>query len=333
MIMVLDSEECKRISKRSKNKVVTTLYCHHTQTHKRAGHTIHHAMYNTQYHSYLPMYLGPTTDRRRLHSEDDERRRRNTQRNGPSIITAPKIRKEARSMTNSIAIIPPTTSSWSAGQLAMVAPASAKTLPKNSQSIPFLRRPQHLTSQYAGDVGFDPLNFATSPEQLVQYREAEVKHARLAMLAAAGWPLSEKFDAPLAELVDEDFGLNLKSALLADGSDRVPSLLNGGMDGISPWWWGFCLGLTAAIDLAGLRNARYSDVAESGSPEYLPGDYGFDPLNLYPADKEGRARMQLAEIKHGRLAMIAVTGFAAQEFVSKVGVVDETPLFFQPFHF
>ena len=28
-------------------------------------------------------------------------------------------------------------------------------------------------------------------------REAEVKHARLAMLAAAGWPLSELLDGPL----------------------------------------------------------------------------------------------------------------------------------------
>ena len=29
-------------------------------------------------------------------------------------------------------------------------------------------------------------------------REAEVKHARLAMLAAAGWPLSELLDGPLS---------------------------------------------------------------------------------------------------------------------------------------
>ena len=40
--------------------------------------------------------------------------------------------------------------------------------------------------------------------------------------------------------------------------------------------------------------------------------------------------VQLAEIKHGRLAMIAITAFAVQEFVSKVGVVDETPMFFKP---
>lgn len=144
---------------------------------------------------------------------------------------------------------------------------------------------------------------------------------------AAGWPISEKFDRPLTNLIDQDLGLDLSPAI--DSSDRVPSLLNGGMDSISPLYWGFCLGLAAAIDLKGIQNARYNDDAENGD-FYLPGDYGFDPLNLYPRDEEGKKRMQLAEIKHGRLSMLAVTGFAVQEYVSKVGVIDETPMFFQP---
>jgi len=210
--------------------------------------------------------------------------------------------------------------------LAMATPTKSEPS-RFSQAIPFARRPQHLTGQYAGDVGFDPLNLASSPEKLLYYREAEVKHARLAMLAAAGWPLSELLDRPIAELVDEDFGLNLPP--MVDGSDRVPSLLNGGMENVSPLFWGFCIGLTAAIDLKGIRIARYSDE----DSDYLPGDYGWDPLGLYPADEEGRTRMQLAEIKHGRLGMLAITGFAAQEFVGNAGVVDETPLFFRPlFH-
>merc|ERR1711966_158608 len=35
----------------------------------------------------------------------------------------------------------------------------------------------------AGDFGFDPLQIADNSEKLAFYREAEVKHARLAMLA------------------------------------------------------------------------------------------------------------------------------------------------------
>lgn len=45
--------------------------------------------------------------------------------------------------------------------------------------------------------------------------------------------------------------------------------------------------------------------ARSGDTTYFPGNLDFDPLGLYPKTQEGRERMQLAEIKHGRLAMIA----------------------------
>merc|ERR1719488_439583 len=43
----------------------------------------------------------------------------------------------------------------------------------------------------AGDMGFDPLGIAKNPDALAWYRKAEIKHARLAMLAAFGWPVSE----------------------------------------------------------------------------------------------------------------------------------------------
>uniref|UniRef100_A0A7S2PPT6 Plastid light harvesting protein n=1 Tax=Leptocylindrus danicus TaxID=163516 RepID=A0A7S2PPT6_9STRA len=191
--------------------------------------------------------------------------------------------------------------------------------PQMSQAVPFLARPKVLDQvDLAGDVGFDPLNLAGTVDNLMEMREAEIKHARLAMLAAAGWPISELLDNKIAS------ALNLSSTL--DAADRVPSLLNGGLDKISPLWWGFCVGLTAAIDLYGQKRARF--VAD-----YIPGDLGFDPFGLYPEemDEEGRKRMQLAEVKHGRIAMLAVTGYAIQEAVLKEGVVDETPFFFAPF--
>lgn len=105
---------------------------------------------------------------------------------------------------------------------------------------------------------------------------------------------------------------------------RLTGLLNGGLERVSPIWWGTCLGLTAAIDLDGIAKAR------AGGSDYFPGNLGFDPLNLYPPDKEGRARMELAEIKHGRLSMMAVAAFAVQEYVTSLGVIDETPFFFFP---
>eukprot|EP00980_Cylindrotheca_fusiformis_P014125 scaffold3716_cov69-Cylindrotheca_fusiformis.AAC.10 len=187
-------------------------------------------------------------------------------------------------------------------------------LPTMSQALPFMERPAALDGSLVGDVGFDPLGFAKNKEDLLNYREAEIKHARLAMLAAAGWPLSELFDAKIANTLGLD--------PVVDASARAPSVLNGGLGQVSPIYWLLCLGGAAAIDLLGQ--------SQKGKPGYFPGNIGFDPLGLYPKDQAGQERMQLAELKNGRLAMIAITAFAVQEFVTKVGVVDETPLFFKP---
>ena len=51
---------------------------------------------------------------------------------------------------------------------------------------------------------FDPLNLAKDKETLLQFRAAEIKHARLATLAAAGWPLAEVWDKSLANLIGAD---------------------------------------------------------------------------------------------------------------------------------
>jgi len=191
-----------------------------------------------------------------------------------------------------------------------------KLLPTKSKSIPFMDRPSVLDGSMAGDVGFDPLGFAKSQMDLNTYREAEIKHARLAMLAAAGWPISELFDKKLAGL----FGM----APLLDDAGRVPSVLNGGMGKISPVYWVGCIVLAGAIDV-------YQTFFRANQKEYwFPGDLGFDPLGLYPKDEEGKKWMQTAEMKNGRLAMIAITAFAAQEFVTHVAIIDEMPFFFKP---
>merc|ERR1711939_1087304 len=96
----------------------------------------------------------------------------------------------------------------------------------------------------AGDFGFDPLLIADSPKKLAWFREAEIRHARLAMLAAVGWPLSELFDGPLAK------SLGVQSALLADG--RAPSLLNGGLGAINGAYWAAVVGAAIFIEAKSL---------------------------------------------------------------------------------
>eukprot|EP00526_Cylindrotheca_closterium_P015933 CAMPEP_0113642848 /NCGR_PEP_ID=MMETSP0017_2-20120614/22513_1 /TAXON_ID=2856 /ORGANISM="Cylindrotheca closterium" /LENGTH=269 /DNA_ID=CAMNT_0000554299 /DNA_START=25 /DNA_END=834 /DNA_ORIENTATION=- /assembly_acc=CAM_ASM_000147 len=187
-------------------------------------------------------------------------------------------------------------------------------LPSNSKAIPFLPRPEALDGSLVGDVGFDPLGFSKTKEDLWNNREAEIKHARLAMLAAAGWPISELWDAKIAS--------KLALAPVVDGSFRAPSVLNGGLSKIPAAYWIFCFILAGTVEVIG--------ASEKTKPGYIPGNLGFDPIGLYPKDLAGQKRMQLAELKNGRLAMIAIVGFAAQEFVTKTGVVVESAAFFQP---
>jgi hypothetical protein len=84
---------------------------------------------------------------------------------------------------------------------------------------------------------------------------------RLILQAAAGWPFSELLDRSIAE----HFGV----PSILDQTGRAPSLLNGGMDQVSPLWWGFCIGLTGAIESYGIAKAR------SGDQKYFPGKLGF----------------------------------------------------------
>lgn len=133
--------------------------------------------------------------------------------------------------------------------------------------------------------------------------------------AAAGWPLSELWDAKIANLIG--------APAIVDATDRAPSLLNGGLDKISPLYWVGCLLAGSAIDLYGQSRAK-------NAADYFPGNLGFDPLGLYPKDEAGQKRMQLTELKNGRLAMIAITAFAFQELVNQAAVVDSTGFFFKP---
>ena len=144
----------------------------------------------------------------------------------------------------------------------------------------------------AGDMSFDPLQISDSPEKLAWYREAEVKHARLAMLAALGWPVSEI--------------TNFGGLLTGDG--RAPSLLNGGLGNVNSIYWAGVAALAIFWEGKGL------DKKFSKDSEYLPGMLGFDPLG---ADSPS---MRNAEITNGRVAMVAITAFALEEALTKAPI-------------
>ena len=186
--------------------------------------------------------------------------------------------------------------------------------PLNAQWFPIgdMKAPETLDGTLAGDVGFDPLRISKSTRSLYWMREAEVKHSRLAMLAAVGWPISELLHKEIASV------LNMESILASN--DKAPSILNGGLSNT------YATGtLMASIVIAAYLESKAmkeenvfwnSDKSEG----YIPGDLGFDPLNFY--EKRGdKKSMETAELKHGRLAMIAVTVYVFQELLTGQSIV------------
>jgi len=146
---------------------------------------------------------------------------------------------------------------------------------------------------------FDPLGISTKvPEgQLLFYREAELKHGRVCMLAILGL------------LVGESHSF---IPLLGNGIDaKVPAYLLG-----TPFvsetpikdFWAIALG---AIFLEEWRHEFY----RKQNPDAAPGDYGWDPLGLKPKDAKGMKELQNKELNNGRLAMFASAGIIAQEMI------------------
>lgn len=190
---------------------------------------------------------------------------------------------------------------------------------EHSLALPFFERPSKLDGSHAGDYGFDPLGF-TEEFDLYYMQECELRHARLAMLAAVGWPISE--------LVAPDW-------MLQDG--RAPSVLNG----VNPLSF---LAIVAALGAFSLFEYQTSlrrnvdttlgDIHRSDMAliwKYgVAGDYNFDPYNLYSIlgdDAIGRKALREVEISHGRYAMVGITYFAAWEALTGNAIVENNPLF------
>lgn len=189
----------------------------------------------------------------------------------------------------------------------------------------------------AGDKGFDPLGVSNSKGKLFRMREIELKHCRIAMLAAVGWPFSELFHQPLRELVDQvnlpQMGLTLADIAALDSQmgqgGRAPSILNGALlQGPNAAFLGIFAVAFAAFEYFAFTK-RYNSPNKKE-----PGDFGFDPLNLYEywgQSPAAKFAMREKEISNGRMAMVAIVSFVVFEAVFGRPIVDLTPFFFHPF--
>jgi len=185
-----------------------------------------------------------------------------------------------------------------------------------------------VPAKVVGDYNFDPLNLG-SPENFAFMREAEIKHGRLAMLAAIAWPTQELFHPVLASF----FG---KDVLAPNGAS--PSLLNGGLgqNEIFPALLLFTIG-TGLLEETDMSSRKANGCAWNEYPASFgtfgrqPGNFGFDPLNFYrPLNAAEKVQVQERELLNGRVAMLAVAAYVASEFVTGTPIVSQTPALFEP---
>lgn len=165
-------------------------------------------------------------------------------------------------------------------------------------------------------TGFlDPFNLSQSvtPAEVKRWREAELTHGRVSMLAFVGYLVGE---LPSVE-----------QNPLFNGAVTGPALTQfQQVEAQSGYFWELLL---LAISIAEVYralkgwNPPVGDKANLLRDDYTPGDLGFDPLGmLKDKSDEEILDMKNKELSHGRLAMYAISGLVAQELVDGQKIFD-----------
>jgi len=147
---------------------------------------------------------------------------------------------------------------------------------------------------------FDPLGFCTdvSEGKVRFYREVEVKHGRVAMLAALGFLVGENFHP------------------LWGGAIDVPSYIAYQQTPLQTFWPAVILGISVIEVFSVFTFADPKEQAWAIRNDHVAGDFKFDPLGLKPTTAAELQSMQDKEINNGRLAMIAAAGMIGQELAT-----------------
>eukprot|EP01039_Chlorochromonas_danica_P009143 gene9143-biopygen3560 len=160
---------------------------------------------------------------------------------------------------------------------------------------------------------FDPLGFTKGIDEYTfkKYQESELKHGRIAMLAAVGFLFGESFHP------------------LFNGNVVGPAIFQFQLaDALFPNFWipvmvlvGATEGRTIAIGWDRPEETFKSVTGVAGlRASYEAGNIGFDPLRLRPANPKAYSDFKTKELNNGRLAMLAVAGMVAQELVSNQAI-------------
>lgn len=149
---------------------------------------------------------------------------------------------------------------------------------------------------------WDPCGFSTNADAkaLHRYRCAEIKHGRVAQLAVVGMVMGDVFQLPGA--------LTLGGLKFAD----VPAGL-GALQAVPPLGWAQILLLAGLLETGPFKQ----------DPNKAPGDVASFSWWVRYDDAPTKDRKLKAELKNGRLAMLAVSGMVAQQLVTGQTLVQQ----------
>jgi len=171
--------------------------------------------------------------------------------------------------------------------------ATTTSLNAMSKSLPFITEPKN-TAGLVGDAGFDPLGLSEWFD-VKWMQEAEIKHGRTAMLAVLGFVVQEFVTLPMYTHVDDS---NMAPQVVGLSAMLQIALFMGWIE------------VTTNKGNVTMEN-MFSD------PDRVPGKLGFDPLNFGKGKTaEQMQKLELQEIKNGRLAMLAIGGMIHHNFVT-----------------
>mmetsp|Transcript_34376 Transcript_34376/g.106253 ORF Transcript_34376/g.106253 Transcript_34376/m.106253 type:complete len:235 (-) Transcript_34376:95-799(-) len=158
----------------------------------------------------------------------------------------------------------------------------------------------------ASRFDFDPLGFAerASPAEMIKYREAELKHGRVAMLAITGMLFAEVWHPML-------YSVNNVPAIFAFQEGIQTSVI------LAP----VLLGI-ASVELVSFPSWESTDFMMK--PTATPGSYanlpGASPWTKDKLTAEEYERKEVVELNNGRLAMLACVGLWIQELIDPAHV-------------
>jgi light-harvesting complex I chlorophyll a/b binding protein 1 len=171
-----------------------------------------------------------------------------------------------------------------------------------SDSI-FPDNPTGLIGDLAPVGFFDPVGLSKDKDAatLKQWRDAEIKHGRVCMLASVGLLTQELLINPL--------GIDGPSIRHFDLVDVKFPEFGEFFIVICAWIEGWTITNkweSKKESQAAGRQARLREDVDAG-------DYGWDPLGWYPEDPIEQDTIRIKELQNGRVAMLAVAGIVAQE--------------------